>query len=51
MKPEGSLPYAEEPATGLYLKPDKVNPHSRIHLSIYFNIMQNIIEAIFFFQV
>jgi len=27
MEPEGSLLYSQEPATGLYPKPDEYSPH------------------------
>jgi hypothetical protein len=30
MEPESSLPYSQEPATGLHAEPDESSPHPRI---------------------
>jgi hypothetical protein len=39
MKPEGSLPCLQGPATGSYPEPDKSSPYHSILPKIHFNII------------
>jgi hypothetical protein len=46
MEPEGSIPRPQEPATGLYPKPDQCSPHDPILFIIMIMIMIIIITII-----